>query len=235
MRSKILRRLFIVKHHDSKASFLSNFLFKINTKRNADKQFKQIVNTIDLTKFQAIWKKHDNPVQFKKYGDINYRVKLNLTHALYLRLDQKPPLDILDVGCGYGYFSLVSKYFGHNCIGFDKNETPLHKDIFDLWGCKHIGHRINEDQVLPPLEQQFDLITAFLITFHQNPDGTLWNAAKWRTFLQALKPALKPGGEIFFHLNALDGRYYSKEVFQYFVSIDAHVFGSYVWIKANNI
>ena len=62
------------------------------------------------------------------YEDAAHWIGVHVAHAQDLWLDRTPPLRILDLGCGAGYFLYVCRFFGHEGIGVDTDEEPLFRD-----------------------------------------------------------------------------------------------------------
>ena len=86
------------------------------------------------------------------------------------------------------------------------------------WGWIALEYKITGFEKLPDFGRKFDLITAFATAFHGgHEDSWRWAAEEWDFFLTDLKTHLKPGGRIFFDLNAAyQGDYYTPEILDVF-------------------
>ena len=96
---------------------------------------------------------------------------------------------------------------------------PLFDDLVDLLGIDRVEYRISGLEMLPNLGRRFDLITAFATAFQGGrEDSWRWGEQEWDFFLADLARHLKPGGRIFFDLNAAyDGKYYTPEILKVFL------------------
>ena len=72
---------------------------------------------------------------------------------------------------------------------------------------------------MPDFGRKFDLITAFATAFHgSQADAWRWGEKEWDFFLADLESRLKPGGRIFFDLNAAyHGEYYTPKILDVFL------------------
>jgi SAM-dependent methyltransferase len=146
-----------------------------------------------------------------------------------LRKDRRsgtpPPVDILDLGCGGGFFLFIAQQYGHRCLGLDMPDHPLFGELCDLLGVQRRVWKIQAMEPLPDLGRKFDLITAFSIGFNRKADKSLWNPDEWDFFLRDLQDRhLKPGGKIFLAMNPqLDGEFYSEDVRDFFLKRGAQI------------
>ncbi len=122
--------------------------------------------------------------------------------------------DVLDLGAGTGYFLLVCRHMGHEVLGLDLDAEPLYNECFDFFNLPRQIHRIEPMKPLADLPDRFDLVTAFMTTFHWYEDETPWPAEPWRYFLEDLRPRLSDRGRLVikFNLNPRTGEFYSAEV-----------------------
>jgi SAM-dependent methyltransferase len=133
-------------------------------------------------------------------------------------LQHSQPLDILDIGTGPGFFPLMCRELGHNCIGLDKpGQTPFYKYLRTAAGTTAIEHRISPFGKLPPLPSKFDLVTAIRSAFNVlHRESRLWNLEEWSFFLDDLRDnVLKPEGRFFLRMNKkypYDGLSYGSRV-----------------------
>jgi len=156
---------------------------------------------------------------YAKYLEIEKRLTINIERAQNLDLDRLPPQQILDLGCGGGFFLFIAEHLGHHGIGLDLAGVPVFDALIDLLQVERKVHRVRAFEPLPDLGRKFDLITAFATAFQgSREDRWRWGPADWDFFLKDLKGRLAPGGRIFFDLNAsYDGRYYTPEILAVFL------------------
>ena len=77
---------------------------------------RRILATIDkaeLVRLREHYPYRPNARKINAYEDANYWVGVNVKRVQDLWLDRSPPLDILDLGCGPGYFLYLCRLFGH--------------------------------------------------------------------------------------------------------------------------
>jgi SAM-dependent methyltransferase len=155
---------------------------------------------------------------YAKYLDLKKHLRLNIKRAQDLNLHRLPPQEILDIGCGGGFFLFVAQNLGHRGLGVDVAGIPVFDGLIDLLGVERRTDRVRSLQPLPNFGRKFDLITAFATAFQGNrEDSWRWGAAEWDFLISDLKRHLKRGGRIFFDLNAAyDGNYYTSEIFDVF-------------------
>lgn len=169
--------------------------------------------------------------RYAKYADVEHWLKINLPRVEELKLDRSAPKQILDLGCGAGFFLFLAKQFGHSGVGLDVGDYPLSNELIDLFGVERLTWRIRAFEPLPDFGRQFDLITAFSAAFNRNQDETRgWNADEWQFFLNDLNRHLKPSGQILLEINSgKDKRYYPTEVHELFLKRGARVDGERVY------
>ena len=155
---------------------------------------------------------------YSKYLDVKKHLHLNIQRAQDLNLHRLPPQEILDIGCGGGFFLFVAQARGHHGLGLDVGGIPVFDDLVDLLGINRIEYKVTNFEMLPDFGRKFDLITAFATAFHGGrEDSWRWGEAEWDFFLGDLERRLKPGGRIFFDLNAAyHGEYYTPEILNVF-------------------
>jgi SAM-dependent methyltransferase len=165
-----------------------------------------------------------SPVQIAKYADIERWIGPNIERVQDLQLHRLPPQDVLDLGCGGGFFLFICQQLGHRCLGLDLEWFPLFTELLDLFQIERKTWEIKPFEPLPDLGRKFDWITAFSTGFNRIKK-TPWAAREWEFFLDDLETHLRPGGNIFFALNpeGKAGRYYSNEVRDLFLSRGAQI------------
>jgi SAM-dependent methyltransferase len=142
-----------------------------------------------------------------------------------LKLHRSPPQRILDLGCGGGYFLFILKRFGHQVLGLDIDESPLFRELLEVFRVPRVVFRIQPFQPLPNFDEPFDWITAFSIGFDRYREkGSRWGAKEWEFFLRDLEHRLAPGGKIYLTLNPLpSGEYLTPELRDFFSSRGAGI------------
>lgn len=161
----------------------------------------------------ALWR------HYSKYLDLKARLPINIRRAQDLNLQRLPPQEILDIGCGGGFFLFVAQALGHHGLGFDVAGIPVFDGLVELLGVDRRNYRISAFESLPGFGRKFDLITAFATAFHGGrEDSWRWGPEEWDFFISDLERHLQPGGRIFFELNAAyDGKYFTPDILEVFL------------------
>jgi SAM-dependent methyltransferase len=188
----------------------------------------KITATIDREKFQQIYDRYgmENPGdEWPKYLDIQTWMEINLRRVRELGLDLGGRKNVLDIGCGTGYFLYICQYLGHDVLGMDLDETHGFTEMVDLLGVKRVIWRIEAYQALPDLGKKFNVITAHMICFNGHKSERLWKISEWEYFLDDLAAnQLVPGGQICLELNReYDNSLYTQELKAYFESRGAEI------------
>ncbi|PYL15025.1 MAG: hypothetical protein DME30_12170 [Verrucomicrobia bacterium] len=171
---------------------------------------------------------------YAKYADAERWLKRNIPRIRQLQLDRSGPKEILDLGCGGGFFLFIAKQLGHSGIGVDVGHHPVCNELVDLFGVERKVWRIQAFEPLPDFGRKFDLITAFSTAFHRSADKSVaWGTDEWNFFLDDLfERQLKPGGQIFFDINSgKDKRFFPVAVRELFARRGAKIDGEFVWWK----
>jgi len=162
---------------------------------------------LDLFAFDELCRTTDDGEFKEKYSDLEYWLATSWKEARRLELDRSPPLDILDLGMGPGYFLYVCQTLGHRCVGLDVPGGSAFKQALRKW----LGiARVVESAIMPktPLPDLgcFDLVTAYRCQFNYNPtEKRLWNLDEWTFFLDDLRDnVLKPHGRFVLKLTKQD-------------------------------
>jgi len=173
--------------------------------------------------------------RYAKYADVEHWLKINLPRVQELELDRLAPKQILDLGCGAGFFLFLAKQFGHKCLGLDVGDFPLSNELIELFGLERVTWKIRALQPLPDFGRKFDLITGFSAAFNRSEDESRgWNPDEWKFFVDDLERCLEPGGEILLEINSgKDKRYFPVEVRDFFLKRGARVDGERVWFGDN--
>ena len=127
--------------------------------------------------------------------------------------------NVLDIGCGVGYFLYTAQQLGHRAIGLDLDDDALFGEMIQMLGVDRRACRIEAFVPLPNFGVQFDLVTAHLICFNgpKNYACPLWTVKEWRFFLNDLSKQLSPKAEVYFEMNCeFDGTFLSPELRAWF-------------------
>ena len=173
------------------------------------------------------------PTCAAKYTDYAYWIPFNVARIGRLSLHKTPPLRMLDIGCGPGYFLAAARVCGHQCYGIDAPpniltdvEKRVYSELLGALGC--------DAQVSPLLIERFvamnlpaselDLITAFWICFNRHCQPDEWGASEWQFFVADALSHLRVGGTLHLELNANPDRYgppqwYDDETLEFFRSV----------------
>jgi len=152
---------------------------------------------LDFERVRARYPYRPNPRRIRKFIEI----------VQDLWLDRSPPLRILDLGCGAGYFIYICRLFGHDGMGLDTDVEPLYREILPLLNVGRVVSLIEAQVPLPDLGGKFDLVTATRVCFHltgwpENLPGNEWSPADWKFFVNDIRTRfLKPGGRLFLQFN----------------------------------
>ena len=202
-----------------------------------------IIATIHKDKLRKLQERyHDAPSspEYGKYLAVRYYMFINLKNLVMLGLDRSKKKNILDIGTGCGYFPFACQHYGHRCMTIDLGVNPLFNDFRKLFGVPCTLWQVRAYEPLPDMGMKFDIITAFLVRFNINnltdnwgeaPDelSNYWGVSEWEFFINDLKEnQLNENGKIFILLNKeyhSEGRNYSEELHQFFLSAGASVNG----------
>jgi SAM-dependent methyltransferase len=171
---------------------------------------RRILATIDeaeLVRLREHYPYRPNARKINAYEDANYWVGVNVKRLQDLWLDRSPPLDILDLGCGPGYFLYLCRLFGHEGLGLDPDDEPFFRGTTKFFGVSRVVARIKAQTPLPDLGKQFDLVTAHRVCFHriarrENGEWLEWSEADWKFFINDVRTRfLKPNGRLLLEFN----------------------------------
>jgi SAM-dependent methyltransferase len=191
---------------------------------------KRVIETIDPVGFEQIRRRYtvaDPGADWPKYLDLKRWIGVNIRRIRQLELDLARPKQILDLGCGAGYFLYIAQLLGHSGVGLDMDRLPMFREITRLLRVRRVVQRIQAFRPLPNFGQKFDVITAFMICFNNHKMPELWGVPEWEFFLDDLKKHLRPRGRIWLELNQeYDGTFYTPELKEFFqkrgAKIDEH-------------
>jgi len=191
---------------------------------------KRVIDTIDPVEFEKIRRRYgvaEPGADWPKYLDLKRWIGVNIRRIRQLELDLAGPKQILDLGCGAGYFLYIAQLLGHSGVGLDMDRLPMFREITQLLGVRRVVQRIDAFRPLPVVGQKFDVITAFMICFNDHKMPGLWGVPQWEFFLDDLAKHLKPRGRVWLELNQeYDGTFYTRELKEFFrkrrAQIDKH-------------
>src|SRR5207245_7127850 len=129
-----------------------------------------ILDTLDRAQFEYMREQYPyRPAspRINRFEYVVYWIEINIERAQDLWLDRAPPMRIVDLGCGAGYFLYVCKYFGHDVLGFDTDNEALFRATTALLDVARVIGRIERQTPLPDLGAKFDLVTAHRLSFHR--------------------------------------------------------------------
>ena len=193
---------------------------ELRNQRRAGKQklkIDHLLAQIDMQELDRIVQTYASREQsiWTKYLDARKWLTRNAKLVRKLGLVLNPPRDVLDLGCGAGYFLFVLKQLGSGVLGVDLDHDPIFNDMIRLFAIERIDFGITRRVRLPEFGgRKFDLITAWMVCFNNyDHKETIWDPEDWDFLLDDLSARLTPNGRIVFSLNAqLDGRFYSEEL-----------------------
>jgi len=185
-----------------------------------------------LGKETAAALEHD-PACAAKYADYRLWIPFNVNRIGALALHRSPPLRILDIGCGPGYFLAAALACGHDCYGIDapasvmsEVEVRVYGEMLASLSCDKLVSPLLIERFVPMAlpRRDLDLITAFWICFNRHDQPDEWGPAEWQFFVQDALSYLREGGILHLELNANLARYqslqwYDQETLQFFRSV----------------
>jgi SAM-dependent methyltransferase len=232
--SRKLQKLFSAETFDSAIEHLSRWTHPVNKRR--------ILETVGREQFEKLrdqFPYRPGSPRINRFEDIVYWININIERAQDLWLDRAPPLHILDLGCGAGYFLYVCKLFGHHVLGFDTDNEPLFRATTELLGVPRVIGRIERQTPLPDFGKKFDLATAHRICFHRIGkvrDGVEWSTADWEFFLNDVrKNLLTERGRLLLDFNPRrDGSsFFTSALREFFLVQGARIFRSKALLGTN--
>jgi SAM-dependent methyltransferase len=197
----------------------------------------RILATIDRAQFSKLRERYpykETSPRINRFEDAGYWVGINVERAQDLWLDRTRPLQILDLGCGAGYFLYVCQFFGHETLGLDTDNEPLYRATTELLNVERIIARIEPNIPLPDLGKRFDLVSAHRICFHRmrrsGPgEPREWTFDQWKFFIDDVRDnLLLPKGRLLLDFNPrADGScFFTPELRAFFLKQGARIFRS---------
>ncbi len=188
-------------------------------RRLAPIALKPLLAQVDQARLRDIQRRYaGSALNYAKYADVERWLKRHIGRVQDLQLHRSPPKDILDLGCGGGFFLFVARQYGHSGMGLDIDEFPLMRELTALFDVPRTVWTIQPFQGLPDFAQKFDWITAFSTRFNRDRDDrNVWGVKEWGFFLDDLSRLLRPDGKVFFEINSGKTKsYYPAQVRQLF-------------------
>ena len=108
------------------------------------------VNMQDLGRIKQTYASGEQSI-WTKYLDARKWLTRNAQYVRTLGLVLNPPRDVLDLGCGAGYFLFVLKQLGSRVSGVDLDHDPIFNDMNRLFAIERIGFGITRGSFGPKL------------------------------------------------------------------------------------
>ena len=205
---------------------------------------RRILATIDRTELERLrecYPYRPNARKINAYEDAKYWIGVNVKRGQDLWLDRSPPLQILDLGCGAGYFLYLCRLLGHEGLGFDQDEEPFFRGTTEFFKVRRVIGRIEPQMPLPDLGRKFDLVTGHRVCFHrlartENGEWLEWTPDDWEFFIKDIRTRfLKPKGRLLLEFNRRqDGSsFFTDELRAFFESQGARIFRWKALLAAN--
>ncbi len=190
------------------------------------------INRSELERLRERYPYRQNARKINAYEDATYWIGVNLKRAQDLWLDRSSPLQILDLGCGAGYFLYLCRLFGHEALGFDTDEEPFFRGTIEFFNVRRVIGRIEPQTPLPDLGRKFDLVTGHRVCFHrlgrtENGEWREWTPDDWEFFIKDVRTRfLQREGRLLLEFNRRqDGSsFFTDEMRAFFESQGARIF-----------
>mgnify|MGYP001597768130 FL=1 len=137
-----------------------------------------------------------------------------LSHAHALKLNQLPPLDILEIGTGAGFFPFISKLYGHNVDSCDdRYPDSLWEDGYQLLNIDPKNYFIYKNvSIGNTFGQKFDMIVSFRSTIgtttYVDPPAIgidVWSVDEWKFFFKDCSKYLLKSNNSFMYFQCNKG------------------------------
>jgi SAM-dependent methyltransferase len=205
---------------------------------------RKILATVDREKMSRLREQYPfrpGSPPINRFEDADYWVAVNVERAQDLWLDRTPPLRILDLGCGAGFFLYVCRLFGHDALGLDNDDDPLFRGTTALLKVQRVITPIEPGVPLPDLGMKFDLVTGHRVCFHRlgrpaNGEQKEWSTADWEFFIHDIRTRfLNPNGRLLLEFNPREGgsSFFMPQLRAFFLSQGARIFRSKALLAAD--
>jgi SAM-dependent methyltransferase len=196
--------------------------------------FQRVLNDADKQRLSKIQQRYaDSSTPCAKYADIDHWLRVNRERVQDLKLHRSASQHVLDLGCGGGFFLFILKRLGHSVLGLDTDDSPLFRELLEVFEVPRFVWSIKPFEQLPDLGRKFDWITAFSAGFNRyRPGGRRWGTAEWDFFLQDLQQHLTPRSKIYLALNPMpSGDYWTRELHDFFARRGAEIERERIFFK----
>jgi SAM-dependent methyltransferase len=198
------------------------------------------IDTAELVRLRELYP-HGKRQKINRFEDANYWIGVNVKRAQDLWLDRTPPLRVLDLGCGPGYFLYICRLFGHEGLGLDQEGDPLLREMMSMFNLRRVISRIDPGAPLPDLPQKFDLVTAHRVCFHRirgddSADHKEWSPDDWKFFINDIRTRfLEPDGRLLLDFNPRRdySSFFTPDLRACFLSEGARIFRSKALLAAD--
>jgi SAM-dependent methyltransferase len=187
-------------------TFLTRFIgLKSKQARDERKLADDVMAQLPKDGLLAIEEKHSGVIakgeHHRKWLDVKFHMQRAARDAMKLQLHGSQPLDILDIGCGAGYFLAVARHLGHKITGLDKSNNEVFNDYIALMAIPRVVHSITPLLPLPDFSRPFNLITGFEVRFNWKKERERWTYEEWQYFVADCRSRLALGGQMRLELN----------------------------------
>ncbi len=167
----------------------------------------QLMDGVDLKRLQLLGRLHDAGDE-RKFCDYRQHGGDAINRAKHLGLDQGPSVQVLDIGCAFGYFVRACKVLGHDAEGLDR-PNPMYAEACSLMSVPVHVYYIAAGEPLPSEVSDYDLINmeGFGLPGREGvthlddvPAEALWS--DWVFFVTDLLDRLNSKGRLAITLNA---------------------------------
>ena len=205
----------------NKIFYLNSLKKKINKNKinNLYKEYFFLKNT-PYSKLSKNDKKHFNKLGIEnkdisvlKYANYTQQLARALKNYITINKIFKDYKDVLDLGCGVGYFLYVNKFFKKSITGIDWLETNAYygrdsinfiKKYNKILNIKPINYKIVKN-FRPNIKKKFGLITAFSANFDGDYRNRYkfvpWNFDNYKSFFDKIEKYLAPNGKFLIKFN----------------------------------
>jgi hypothetical protein len=159
-------------------------------------EIRQFVRSrIDMDKFNQIKQKYVGDedllttVRPIKYFSDTY-IFVKLKNIIALGLHKREPCNILDLGSGAGWFSLLCKFLGHTTYCLDAVppiSAEWYGEVIELFGLQRKLHTIRPFQHLPEMPMKFDVVVALQVCFNLYGGHFDWGVGEWSYLINDLQ------------------------------------------------